>query len=96
VRPADEITLTVGWIGRHTPKGAGAGGREAAILDISQDLLLRELHDSGALDALAFKGGTALRKLYAGNQGRVLPRPRLQSRRAGGPRRGGPRIGKCH
>lgn len=66
----DNITVTVGWIARHTPKGAGAGGREAAILDIAQDLLLRELHETGALDALVFKGGTALRKLYAGNQGR--------------------------
>jgi len=64
------ITVTVGWIGRHTPQGAGAGGREAAILDIAQDLLLRELHETGALNALVFKGGTALRKLYAGNQGR--------------------------
>jgi predicted nucleotidyltransferase component of viral defense system len=70
VSATGSITLTVGWIGRHTPKGAGAGGREAAILDIAQDLLLRELHETGALDALVFKGGTALRKLYAGNQGR--------------------------
>lgn len=31
---------------------------------------MRELHESGALDPLVFKGGTALRKLYAGNQGR--------------------------
>lgn len=37
---------------------------------MSQDLLLRELHNGGALDALVFKGGTALRKLYAGQQGR--------------------------
>ncbi|MDR2988195.1 MAG: nucleotidyl transferase AbiEii/AbiGii toxin family protein, partial [Nocardiopsaceae bacterium] len=64
------ISVTIGWIARHTPKGAGGGGRDAAILDIAQDLLLRELHHSGALDALVFKGGTALRKLYAGNQGR--------------------------
>jgi predicted nucleotidyltransferase component of viral defense system len=70
VSVSENITVTLGWIGRHTPKGAGAGGREAAILDIAQDLLLRELHDVGALDALVFKGGTALRKLYAGNQGR--------------------------
>jgi predicted nucleotidyltransferase component of viral defense system len=70
VSAAEDITLTVGWIGRHTPRGAGAGGREAAILDIAQDLLLRELHDSGALETFVFKGGTALRKLYAGNQGR--------------------------
>jgi predicted nucleotidyltransferase component of viral defense system len=70
VSAADNITVTVGWIARHTPKGAGAGGREAAILDVAQDLLLRKLHETGVLDALVFKGGTALRKLYAGNQGR--------------------------
>jgi hypothetical protein len=28
------------------------------------------LHEAGELEALVFKGGTALRKLYAGNQGR--------------------------
>src|SRR5882672_9091844 len=61
----DNSTVTVGWIARHTPRGAGAGGREAAILDIAQDLLLRELHEANALDELVFKGGTALRKLYA-------------------------------
>jgi predicted nucleotidyltransferase component of viral defense system len=64
------ITLTVGHIARHTPRGAGAQGRDAAIVDIAQDLLLRHLHSRGVLDALAFKGGTSLRKLYAGNAGR--------------------------
>jgi len=64
------ITVTVGWIGRHTPPGAGVDGRDAAVLDIAQDLLLRDLHERGSLDALIFKGGTSLRKLYAGNQGR--------------------------
>ena len=53
-----------------TPPGAGVDGRDAAVIDIAQDLLLRELHGRGVLDALAFKGGTSLRKLYAGNQGR--------------------------
>jgi predicted nucleotidyltransferase component of viral defense system len=70
VSAPDGITLTVGWVARHTPKGAGAGGREAAVLDIAQDLLLRELQETSVLDALVFKGGTALRKLYAGNEGR--------------------------
>lgn len=65
-----EIRLTVGHIARHTPPGAGAQGRDAAIIDIVQDLLLRHLHGTGILDALAFKGGTSLRKLYAGNAGR--------------------------
>ncbi len=64
------INLTLGWLGRHTPSGAGVDGRRAAVIDIAQDLLLRELHSSGVLDALVFKGGTSLRKLYAGNQGR--------------------------
>lgn len=66
----NDINLTVGHIARHTPHGAGAQGRDAAIVDIAQDLLLRQLHGIGVLDALAFKGGTALRKLYAGNAGR--------------------------
>jgi predicted nucleotidyltransferase component of viral defense system len=64
------VSLTIGWVGRHTPPGAGVDGRDAAVIDIAQDLLLRELHSRGVLDALAFKGGTSLRKLYAGNQGR--------------------------
>lgn len=65
-----EIRITIGHIARHTPPGAGAQGRDAAIVDIAQDVLLRHLHDEGILDALAFKGGTSLRKLYAGNAGR--------------------------
>ncbi|MGB4778760.1 nucleotidyl transferase AbiEii/AbiGii toxin family protein [Microbacterium sp.] len=65
-----EIRLTVGHIARHTPPGAGAQGRDAAIVDIAQDLLLRHLHGTGILEALAFKGGTSLRKLYAGTAGR--------------------------
>lgn len=66
----NDINLTVGHIARHTPHGAGAQGRDAAIVDIAQDLLLRHLHGIGVLEALTFKGGTALRKLYAGNAGR--------------------------
>lgn len=31
---------------------------------------MRDLHNRGVLDPLAFKGGTAIRKLYAGNAGR--------------------------
>jgi len=66
----NDIAITIGHIARHTPHGAGAQGRDAAIVDIAQDLLLRHLHGIGVLDALTFKGGTALRKLYAGNAGR--------------------------
>lgn len=64
------ISLTRGHIARHTPRGAGAQGQDAAIVDIAQDILLRDLHNRGVLDPLAFKGGTAIRKLYAGNAGR--------------------------
>ena len=64
------VNLTPGHIARHTPRVAGSQGRDAAIVDIAQDLLLRHLHQKRVLDALAFKGGTALRKLYAGNAGR--------------------------
>lgn len=66
----NDIRLTIGHIARHTPHGAGAQGRDAAIVDIAQDLLLRHLQGTGVLDALAFKGGTSLRKPYAGNAGR--------------------------
>ncbi|NED94637.1 hypothetical protein G1H11_04860 [Phytoactinopolyspora alkaliphila] len=60
--------LTAGWLARHTPPGAG--GRYAALIDIAQDLLLTHLAEQGMFDHLVFKGGTALRKLYAGNAGR--------------------------
>lgn len=62
--------LTAGRIARHAPRNVGAGGQDAAVIDVAQDLLLRSLHEEGVLDALVFKGGTALRKLYAGQQGR--------------------------
>ena len=64
------INIQPGHIARHTPKNAGAQGREAAVVDVAQDLLLRHLHDEGILDDVAIKGGTAIRKLYAGNEGR--------------------------
>jgi predicted nucleotidyltransferase component of viral defense system len=62
--------IKIGHIARHTPKGAGVQGREAAIIDIAQDLLLVHLKKCGILDRIVFKGGTSLRKLYAGNSGR--------------------------
>jgi predicted nucleotidyltransferase component of viral defense system len=64
------VNVQLGHIARHTPKAAGAQGREAAVIDVAQDLLLRHLHEVGILDELVFKGGTALRKLYAGTAGR--------------------------
>jgi len=64
------INIQPGHIARHTPRGAGSQGYDAAIIDVAQDLLLRHLHEKNILNRLVFKGGTALRKLYAGNAGR--------------------------
>lgn len=66
----DRVNLTEGYIARHTPAGSGAPGREAAIIDIAQDLLLSYLEDAGKMDEICIKGGTAIRKLYAGKEGR--------------------------
>lgn len=64
------INIQPGHIARHTPRNAGAQGREAAVIDVAQDLLLQRLHEDGDLDFAAIKGGTAIRKLYAGKEGR--------------------------
>lgn len=66
----DQVNLTIGHIARHTPTGSGAPGREAAIIDIAQDLLLAYLEENGLLNDVVIKGGTAIRKLYAGKEGR--------------------------
>lgn len=66
----DSIRLTRAHVVRHTPSSAHALGSEAALVDIAQDLLLRELSDVGLMADLVFKGGTSLRKLYAGSAGR--------------------------
>ena len=66
----DHTNLTEGYIARHTPAGSGAPGREAAIIDIAQDFLLSYLEDCGKMDHVCLKGGTAIRKLYAGKEGR--------------------------
>lgn len=61
--------ITEGHLARHY-QGV-RGGRDAALLDIAQDHALHLLHDAGLFDhGLVFKGGTALRKLRAGNAGR--------------------------
>ena len=60
--------ITPGWLAHHTPQGPG--GRHAALIDVAQDLLLAHLHEQATFEHLVFKGGTALRKLYAGNAGR--------------------------
>ena len=64
------IHLTRAHLLRHSPRGAGSQGQEAVLVDVAQDLLLRDLHEVGLMHDLVFKGGTALRKLYAGTAGR--------------------------
>jgi predicted nucleotidyltransferase component of viral defense system len=64
-----EVTLTQGHVLRHAP-AQSSQGRDAAVIDIAQDLLLRHLSERGVLTLVAFKGGTALRKVYAGAGGR--------------------------
>lgn len=66
----ENVSLTEGHIARHTPTGSGAPGREAAIIDIAQDFLLSYLEDCGKMDRVSLKGGTAIRKFYAGREGR--------------------------
>jgi predicted nucleotidyltransferase component of viral defense system len=63
------IKLTIGHLMRHSPSN-GIAGLEAAVIDVAQDFLLAHLVDIGVLDNLAIKGGTSLRKFYAGNAGR--------------------------
>jgi hypothetical protein len=48
-----DIEITLGHVARHTPPGAGAQGRDTAISDIAQDLLLRHLDVTSILDPLA-------------------------------------------
>jgi predicted nucleotidyltransferase component of viral defense system len=63
-------TLTPGYVARHAPAGSNIG-LDIAVLDIAEDFLLAHLVEREVIgDLLVFKGGTALRKLYAGAQGR--------------------------
>lgn len=63
------MPITEGHLARHTQGIAGA--RDPALLDIAQDHALQLLHQENVFEyGLAFKGGTALRKFRAGNEGR--------------------------
>jgi len=66
----NQVQIQPGHIARHTPQGAGSQGRGAAIIDVAQDLLLRYLTEIGLAEKLVLKGGTSMRKFYAGNAGR--------------------------
>jgi len=62
--------VRTGHLLRHLPRQAELGAGVAA-LDIAQDLMLADLDARGFFDGmLVFKGGTALRKLFAGPAGR--------------------------
>ncbi|MCH7565753.1 MAG: nucleotidyl transferase AbiEii/AbiGii toxin family protein [Gemmatimonadetes bacterium] len=66
----DNHSLTPGYVARHVPRDSPAGP-DVAVLDIAQDFLLAHLQECGVFEQLAvFKGGTALRKLFAGARGR--------------------------
>lgn len=63
-------SLTQGYVHRHVPQDSQVD-IDIALLDIAQDFILSHLHDAGYFDGLVvFKGGTALRKLFAGMEGR--------------------------
>jgi predicted nucleotidyltransferase component of viral defense system len=63
-------SLTQGYVHRHVPPNSQVD-IDIALLDIAQDFILSHLHDAGYFDGLVvFKGRTALRKLFAGMEGR--------------------------
>lgn len=61
--------ITEGYLARHYQ--GRKGGRGPALIDIAQDHLLFLLVERGIFDLeIALKGGTAIRKLWAGSAGR--------------------------
>ena len=61
--------ITEGYIVRHYQ--GRSGGRDPALIDIAQDHLLCRLADRGLFElGIALKGGTAIRKFWAGSAGR--------------------------
>lgn len=82
----DEHQLTPGYIARHLPPASNVD-RGIAILDIAQDFLLAHLQERGVFHELVvFKGGTALRKVFAGAQGRFSTDIDLAAREMGADR----------
>ena len=68
-RIAASKMITQGYLARHFQGRRGMA--DAALLDVVQDYALKSLHDAGIFElGVALKGGTALRKLIAGNAGR--------------------------
>lgn len=76
----DDHRLTAGYLARHIPPGSRLG-LDIAVLDIAQDFLLSHLEELGFFsDLIVFKGGTALRKFFAGSEGRFSTDLDLASR----------------
>ncbi len=66
--------ITEGHLARHYQ--GRRGGRGPAIIDIAQDHMLHLLEREGLFNlGIALKGGTALRKFWAGNAGRFSTDP---------------------
>lgn len=66
----DAHALTEGYVARHRPPESKVG-KDVVLLDLALDFLLAHLHEQGVMgDLVTFKGGTALRKLFAGPEGR--------------------------
>lgn len=65
----DGHQLTKGYVARHIPPQSRLGV-DVAIFDIAQDFLLAHLTEREVFGLVTIKGGTALRKLFAGAQGR--------------------------
>src|SRR5690606_17310345 len=59
---------------RAPAPGRSTQGSSAALTDVAQYLLLREIHDQGVLGTLTFRGGTAIRRVCAGAASRCWAR----------------------
>lgn len=82
----DAHSLTPGYVRRHIPPASGIG-LDIAVLNIAQDFLLAHLSRAGVFpDLVVFKGGTALRKLFVGSQGRFSTDLDLAAVESGGDR----------
>ncbi|MDR1428438.1 MAG: nucleotidyl transferase AbiEii/AbiGii toxin family protein [Bifidobacteriaceae bacterium] len=73
VHMASEPSSVRSWVSTSEwlPELAGEATWARLTIELGQNLLLRQLDADGPLDRLAFKGGTSLRKPYAGTAGRI-------------------------
>lgn len=76
-----EVQLTIGHLLRHAPV-TSAMGREAAIVDVAQDLLLRHLFEQGVLDAVVLRGRNGAAQTVRGRAWSLLDGPRLRGTRS--------------